>query len=145
MLDHDLCQYTARLIEDEDFLSECLIVDQAPDLRALQTSNRLCSPPNDLSVAVVDRTAKVSEAAASIISARRAFAGMSPHAPDVVIVNEFVKKSFIEACSSQISSIAAREELDESPHQQRPHGYEDSFAKVIFRSAQIQLVALQTR
>lgn len=50
-------------------------------------------------VAIVDRSADVDAAAKAITTARFSFGGYSPYAPDLVLVNEFVKKEFFEACS----------------------------------------------
>lgn len=50
-------------------------------------------------VAIVDRSADIEAAAKAITAARFSFGGYSPYAPDLVLVNEFVKKEFFEACS----------------------------------------------
>lgn len=47
-------------------------------------------------IAVVDRTADLSSAAEALVSARFSFGGTSPYAPDLVFVNEFVKRDFVE-------------------------------------------------
>lgn len=49
-------------------------------------------------------------AARTIIAARFGFGGTSPYAPDLVLVNEFVKKDFFEACSKYASLSFAKEE-----------------------------------
>lgn len=48
-------------------------------------------------IAIVDRTANLEEAAEALLTARFSFNGTSPYAPDVVLVNEFVKKDFLNA------------------------------------------------
>ncbi|RWA04712.1 hypothetical protein EKO27_g10395 [Xylaria grammica] len=60
-------------------------------------SNTLDSPSSSLTIAIVDRSADIEEAAESLINARFAFNGTSPYAPDVVLVNEFAKKEFLRA------------------------------------------------
>lgn len=50
-------------------------------------------------MAIVDRSADIEAAAQAITTARFSFGGYSPYAPDLVLVNEFVKKEFFEACS----------------------------------------------
>lgn len=50
-------------------------------------------------VAVVDGSADIDAAAKAITAARFSFGGRSPYAPDLVLVNEFAKKDFFEACS----------------------------------------------
>ena len=37
------------------------------------------------------------EAAKALVTARFSFSGKSPYAPDIVLVNEFVKKNFLDA------------------------------------------------
>ena len=61
----------------------------------------LALPSSQKSIAVVDRTADVVSAAEHIIRARFGFRGRSPYAPDVVLVNEFVKKAFLDAAVQQ--------------------------------------------
>jgi aldehyde dehydrogenase (NAD+) len=59
-------------------------------------------------VAVVDRTADLASAAEQLVAARFAFGGTSPYAPDLVLVNEWVKKDFVALVLRQaIRFIAA--------------------------------------
>jgi acyl-CoA reductase-like NAD-dependent aldehyde dehydrogenase len=58
-------------------------------------------------IAIVDRTADIEAAAKAIVMARFSFQGMSPYAPDLVIVNEFVHKDFFEACTRYASQSFA--------------------------------------
>jgi hypothetical protein len=53
------------------------------------------SPQNKV-IAIVDRTADLALAAEQLVTARFAFRGTSPYAPDLVLVNEFIKKEFLE-------------------------------------------------
>lgn len=48
-------------------------------------------------ITVVDRTADMKLAARELVHARFAFSGTSPYAPDIVLVNEFVKGDFLQA------------------------------------------------
>lgn len=73
-----------------------LLVDQ-PSL--VPSQSQLSSSANARCVAVVDRSADIDAAAKAITTARFSFGGSSPYAPDLVLVNEFVKKEFFEACS----------------------------------------------
>ena len=50
-------------------------------------------------IAVVDRTANYEEAAQALIAARFSYRGRSPFAPDIVLVNEFVKRDLVQALS----------------------------------------------
>ncbi|KAK5657297.1 hypothetical protein OQA88_3359 [Cercophora sp. LCS_1] len=52
-------------------------------------------------VAVVDRSADIENAARVLVKARFAMVG-GVYAPDLVVVNEFVKKRFLEACIKEI-------------------------------------------
>ena len=52
--------------------------------------------PNNKTIAMVDRTANLTLAAEQLVTARFAFGGTSPYAPDLVFVNEFVKEDFLE-------------------------------------------------
>lgn len=61
--------------------------------------NLLTSANDAITLAVVDRTADVDEAVRLIAQARSGFAGKSPYAPDLVLVNEFIKEAAVEAFS----------------------------------------------
>ncbi|KAK0741126.1 hypothetical protein B0T18DRAFT_472524 [Schizothecium vesticola] len=67
----------------------------------------LVSAARTRAVAVVDRTADVEAAARAIVRARFGFAGQSPYAPDLVLVNEYVKKDFFEACTRFATGVFA--------------------------------------
>lgn len=60
-------------------------------------------------MAVVDRTANISHAAAALGSSRTLFKGRSSYAPDVVLVNEFVADDFIHQLVQAITSPTSRE------------------------------------
>ncbi|TKA76331.1 hypothetical protein B0A49_02688 [Cryomyces minteri] len=79
-LDGDTFAIASSRVEDAHFLARCL---QA----------RV--------IAVVDRTANLEEAAKALVTARFSFGGKSPYAPDCVLVNEFSKKDFLKAVTSQ--------------------------------------------
>ncbi|KAK2000353.1 hypothetical protein LX36DRAFT_689478 [Colletotrichum falcatum] len=99
-----------KKIADADLLQQAILVDQTnrsplPSVRA----NNLVSANAARTVAIVDRTADIEAAAKAITAARFSFSGQSPYAPDLVLVNEFVKKDFFEACSKQATLAFARE------------------------------------
>src|SRR5690348_4027454 len=48
---------------------------------------------------IVDRTADIDAAAEAVVRSRFSFQGTSPYSPDLVIVNEFHKAQFLEACT----------------------------------------------
>ncbi|PWY96204.1 aldehyde dehydrogenase PutA [Aspergillus sclerotioniger CBS 115572] len=65
--------------------------------------NTLSSPTSSRTVALVDRTANISAAAEALVSARFAFGGRSTYSPDVVLVQEFAMKEFVEAIIQRAS------------------------------------------
>ena len=78
----------------EDALATCLQVLQETEVQR-PTYAQLVSP-HSKAIAIVDRTADLASAAEHLVTARFAFGGSSPYAPDLVFVNEFVKKDFLE-------------------------------------------------
>lgn len=64
-------------------------------------ANQLFASSHQRTIAVVDRTADVKLAARELVFARFSFGGTSPYGPDIVLVNEFVKQSFVEAVVSE--------------------------------------------
>lgn len=69
----------------------------------------LVSPSNLRTVAIVDRTGDISEAAMALVSARFGLGGRSPYSPDVVFVHEFAMKPFVEAVITHASKYLAGE------------------------------------
>ncbi|KAJ5094758.1 hypothetical protein N7456_010619 [Penicillium angulare] len=117
-LDHDTFAITAER-PDSSFLSKALIVQQTNT--NTEIANALVSPATSRTVAVVDRTAKVAEAAQALVAARFALGGRSPYSPDVVLVNEFVMKPFVEAVIQQASKYLGGDngEARQSPNPSR--------------------------
>ncbi|KAH6692567.1 Aldehyde/histidinol dehydrogenase [Plectosphaerella plurivora] len=64
------------------------------------------SDPQTKVVAIVERDADIEVAARTLVAARTGLGGKSPYAPDLVLVNEWVKKAFLEAASRQLASLA---------------------------------------
>lgn len=93
-LDQDIFEVVSANIQCDE--PKCILVAQTEDGAARQP-NTLFSPSNALVVAVVDRTANIEEAAKALTNARMTFSGKSPYAPDVILVNEFVKRDFLQA------------------------------------------------
>lgn len=79
---------------DSDFLSKTLVVSQVNTPSLPESS--LTSPVTAKTVAVVDGTADIPAAAKSLVAARFAFGGRSTYSPDVVLVQEFAMKAFVE-------------------------------------------------
>ncbi|GFG23053.1 aldehyde dehydrogenase family 3 member B1 [Aspergillus udagawae] len=90
---------------DAAFLSRVFMVSQTGSAPLAKRS--LLSPSNARTVAVVDRTADVAAAAEALVAARFAFGGRSTYSPDMVLVNEFAKKRFVEAAIQQASRYLA--------------------------------------
>ncbi|KAL4742673.1 Aldehyde/histidinol dehydrogenase [Aspergillus similis] len=86
------------------FLERVLVVAQT-DIPSLPQS--LQSPINAKTVAVVDRTADLRSAAESLVTVRFAFGGRSTYAPDIVLVQEFAMKAFVEALIHHSSKYLA--------------------------------------
>ncbi|KAI8937431.1 hypothetical protein NX059_005154 [Plenodomus lindquistii] len=63
--------------------------------RMILEHSKLVSP-GSRTIAIVDRTADLALAAEQLVTARFAFGGSSPYAPDVILVNEYIKKDFVE-------------------------------------------------
>jgi acyl-CoA reductase-like NAD-dependent aldehyde dehydrogenase len=95
-LDHDIFETTTTPVNESDL--------GHPHIRVLQNgsdgahlSHHLVSDPEARVVAVVERDADLDGAAQELVRARFALRGRSPYAPDVVLVNEWVKREFLEA------------------------------------------------
>ncbi|KAI9930236.1 hypothetical protein ASPWEDRAFT_35534 [Aspergillus wentii DTO 134E9] len=91
---------------DPSFLSKVFTIFQN-DSSDFLSEKRLVSPINDRTVAVVDRTANIPEAAQALVGSRFAFGGRSPYSPDVVLVHEFAIKAFAEAVIQHSSKYLA--------------------------------------
>ena len=111
-LSSDTFAIASSPIKDEEFLGKAIIVDQNGSDVRWPKMNQLISLPNSPVVAVVDRTANVQNAAKEVVSARFAFGATSPYAPDVVLVNEFAKKGFLQAVLSECVNLSSGIELD---------------------------------
>jgi aldehyde dehydrogenase (NAD+) len=86
-----------------DTLSACLQVLHETHVN-IPTYSQLVSPTGKV-VAVVDRTADLASAAEQLVAARFAFGGTSPYAPDLVLVNEFAKRDFLEHAQKPVSRV----------------------------------------
>ncbi|PYI09812.1 aldehyde dehydrogenase PutA [Aspergillus sclerotiicarbonarius CBS 121057] len=80
---------------DSAFLERTHVIAQN-DSVSLST-NTLSLPTSSRTVALVDRTANIPAAAQALVSARFAFGGRSTYSPDIVLVQEFAMKEFVEA------------------------------------------------
>ncbi|KUI71133.1 Aldehyde dehydrogenase, dimeric NADP-preferring [Cytospora mali] len=101
--------HVSKSVTDRSILEDAVVVDQNSTVTSKISPSHLTSPTNARCVAVVDRSANVDEAAKAITVARFSFGGQSPYAPDLVLVNEFVKTKFFEACSRYATLAFAKE------------------------------------
>ncbi|KAI9667675.1 MAG: hypothetical protein M1821_000492 [Bathelium mastoideum] len=97
VLDQDTFAIAKDEVTDKQLLGECLVVDQTGTCSG-HSGLQLLSQPSAQTLAIVDRTADVEKAAKAIVAARFTYGGRSPYSPDIVLVNEFKKKDFFEAC-----------------------------------------------
>ncbi|KAH6965162.1 Aldehyde/histidinol dehydrogenase [Fusarium venenatum] len=105
-LDRDIFTVSAQPVTPEDINTSHISVSQngstGPILR-----NHLVSDPKAPVVAFVERDADISAAAQALISARFSLQGKSSYAPDVVFVNEWVKKDLLRALVQQSTEFLA--------------------------------------
>jgi aldehyde dehydrogenase (NAD+) len=95
-LDTDIFATASSKPTDSTFLASCVQVRQDVSQEDARSFNVL-SPSHAAVIGIVDRTANLEEAAEALLTARFSFGGKSPYAPDLVLVNEFVKKDFLNA------------------------------------------------
>lgn len=107
-LDRDILEVSTEPAEEAlASLGRCLPVLQTGSISATLAATytsvgaALISPNQSHVVAVVDRTADLNQAARELVTARFAFGGKSPYAPDLVFVNEFVKSEFLKALACE--------------------------------------------
>lgn len=106
-LDWETYLLAEKPIVDDEFLAAALIVDQASNQNVFYPG---ISQTGLRAIAAVDRTADVDEAAKQIVDAHFAFSGQSPHSPDLIIVDEWVKDQFLNACNRRRKTIAQNSE-----------------------------------
>ena len=102
-LDSDTFGVVSSSIASLDLPSH-ILVDQTSTSLTSKMSEML-SGTTSRTIAIVDRTANIDASAKAIVTARFSFQGTSPFAPDLVIVNEWVKKEFFEACTKYVTQL----------------------------------------
>lgn len=100
--------HASKTTTDQSVLDGAVLVDQTSNGPSVTLTSQLLSSSQARCVAIVDRSANVDDAARAITAARFSFGGTSPYAPDLVLVNEFVKEGFFEACSRYATSSFAK-------------------------------------
>ncbi|GAB7351468.1 hypothetical protein MBLNU459_g2127t1 [Dothideomycetes sp. NU459] len=140
-LDPDTFGISQQPITNEEFLGECIQVIQDGKTGEITAQNQLVSNSGSITAAVVDRTANLDEAAKELINARFAFGGKSPYAPDIVFVNEFVKKDFLQALVRQ--SISVGETVRESGQKSKESGLKDLIGN-LQKNGDVRIIAQES-
>ena len=99
-LDNSVIEFVSSRANDEDLSPKHirLFQEKSENDRQVASPKTLFPLPSSArTVAIVDRTADLKAAADAIATARFAYGGNSPYAPDLVLVNEFVKSQFLRA------------------------------------------------
>ncbi|PNS17296.1 hypothetical protein CAC42_6979 [Sphaceloma murrayae] len=92
-LDHDSIVFASNTPQ----LDTPHVVVSSATTTSAPPANHVVSPTSALSIALVDRNANFDLAAQQLVNARFSHRGRSPHAPDLVLVNEFAKKDLLQA------------------------------------------------
>ncbi|KAF2152847.1 ALDH-like protein, partial [Myriangium duriaei CBS 260.36] len=95
-LDKDIFAIVAEAVRDEKILASSVQVLQDIPGTTPRRDNQIVSLAAP-TIAVVDRSADFEATAKALVAARFSFNGRSPFAPDLVLVNEFVKKDLVDA------------------------------------------------
>lgn len=103
-LDNDIFHFTTDTVTEADLSHTHIRVLQ--NGTPFPLSCHLASHPDALVAAVVERDADIAAAAKALALARFGLRGASPYAPDIVLVNEWVKKEFLVAVTQSCVSLA---------------------------------------
>lgn len=108
-LDDDIFEVTTKSVSETDIGHRHIRVLQngSPNPALV---HHLVSDPKLSVVAFVERDADIDAAARALVTARFAQGGKSLYAPDVVLVNEWVKKEFLRAVVQQQIAFAAEDD-----------------------------------
>ncbi|KAI7317158.1 ALDH-like protein [Hortaea werneckii] len=110
-LDSDTFAIASEPIQDKSLLESALVVRQTGN-EQVPGLNLLSSPAESKTVAVVDRTADISLAAQELVAATFTFGGRSPYAPDYILVNEFVKRAFLQAVVAECAKFNSLQDVN---------------------------------
>lgn len=89
-----------------------IVVDQAGRTDETSSSSTLASVQGSRVIAIVDRSADIQIAAKEIVRARAGFRGRSTYAPDLVLVNEFAMRSFVDTAVVALTQYLSGSSLD---------------------------------
>ncbi|KAL2025257.1 hypothetical protein VTO58DRAFT_103482 [Aureobasidium pullulans] len=109
-LDRDTIAFVENLPEPPS--EGVLLIDQTGEIPKIHASSIHTPGSSARVVALVDRSSDIVSAASSIVQARTVFGGNSVYAPDIVLVNEFAMKEFVQA-----AKIALSESIEETKGQ----------------------------
>ncbi|KAI0471638.1 Aldehyde/histidinol dehydrogenase [Xylariaceae sp. FL0804] len=155
-LDPNTFCLSSQTVTDASVLDAAVLVDQTTTTTNQRgrssLTTQLLSASTARCVAIVDRSADVAAAARALAAARFSFGGASPYAPDLVLVNEYVKKDFFEACSRHASlafaggggNVAARSNLSDETRRAVKEA-EDRRQVSSFGSSDFKLVDIQDK
>jgi hypothetical protein len=94
-----------------EFTRTCFLLNQGiEEMFCMDWLEVLSSPVSSKAVAVVDRTANLTEAAKAIAEASALFGGKSKYAPQVVLVNEFIADDFMSTLLPELD-ISLRDDV----------------------------------
>jgi acyl-CoA reductase-like NAD-dependent aldehyde dehydrogenase len=122
-LDHSVIEFVSSRASDEDLSPNHIRLFQEKSQNEHQPASSKTIfplPSSTRTVAIVDRTADLTSAAEAIATARFAYGGNSPYAPDLVLVNEFVKSQFLRALmQATINQLSLRMSVDAKSSQSK--------------------------
>lgn len=88
-----------------------------------ETRRQLSSSSTTPVIALVERDAQLDEAAKSLVVARFSRGGRAPYAPDIIFVNEWVKRPFLEAVVRQkVAMTSASADTSSRVERAKPRG-----------------------
>jgi hypothetical protein len=119
-LDDDIFDIsTANVNESDAGFPTLFILQDGPDEH--RYTHQLVSLPQSRVVAIIERDADIGLAAKALVTARFSCGGKSPYAPDLILVNEWVKEKFLEAVMqecvatmAQDSDVASKRNIQDS-------------------------------
>ncbi|KAK5695683.1 hypothetical protein LTR17_024479 [Elasticomyces elasticus] len=105
-LDPDTFAIASSPINDENLLCSLVHINQN-NSEQWPRANQRFSHAQSRTLAIVDRTADAKSAARELVAACFSFGGRSPYAPDVVLVNEFTRQSFLQAVIAESVAVGS--------------------------------------
>jgi len=129
-LDHD----TVAVLDDKpkasDLPEDCIKVYAQGLESSTPSRTQMLSSPQSRAIAIVDRHADIDLTAERIVRARAGFGGRSPYAPDIVLVNEFKVKDFLDAAVVKFTKhLSAPVATMNGYHKPRGGGGEEPLSK----------------